>query len=424
MAISFAERERMPVEGREKYLVERLRWICQYAYENAPAYRKKFAEVGVDPSEIGSLKDLEKIPVTTRDEFIEQQRQNPPFGGFLAVPIGNLKRIYVHPGPQYETLGEADIEHVGWVLQKLGIKRGDIVINALAYHLVPAGLLVDDVLTQQGITVVPTGFGNTDLQVQIMHNLKATVFIGFPLFLMTIVKRAEELGYDFCRDFSLKRALALGRSTVRKSLEEDYKISTREVYAYLPVGVAACECEQKDGMHIEEDFIVEIVDPATGKQLGLGEIGEVVVTTTFSDILPRIRFGSGDLGFCTAEPCPCGRTSHRLVRIVGRVGEAVKIKGMFLHPSEVEDVVVRFPQISRFQAVVAHERVKERVKDMVTGRFELVDEAVDRERLFDSFHSEFQSRCRLRIDKVEFVPKGTIPEDAKRVEDRREEIIL
>ncbi len=165
----------------------------------------------------------------------------------------------------------------------------------MSYHLVVAGLLLDDLITAMGATVVPTGVGNTDLQVQIIHDLEATYFVGFPLFLMNIIQQAEKMGYDFKRDFILKKALALGTSPVRKSLEEDYNIDTRELYAFLPVGLPACECDQKSGMHKEEEFIVEIVDAMTGRQLPCGETGEIIVTTLFNDVLPRIRFGSGDL---------------------------------------------------------------------------------------------------------------------------------
>lgn len=414
------EKEWMPAEERERHLIERLRSLCQYAYEKAPAMRKKFDDAGVTPSQIQSLNDLVRIPITRRDELIKLQRENPPFGGFLTVPPEGLKRIYVHPGPQYETLADSDIEHATNAIRKLGLVKGDIAINALSYHLVPAGLLLDDILTQMGVTVVPAGIGNRDLQVQIMHDLKVTTFIGFPLFLMQIIKRAEEQGYDFRRDFALSKALALGKSSVRKSLEEDYQLQTREVYGYLPVGVPAAECEQKSGMHIEEDFIVEIVDPATGKQLGPGEIGELVVTTVFNEIMPRIRSGSGDLGYYTDEPCPCGRTSNRLVEIVGRVGEAAKVRGMFISPPEVADVVSRIPVITRFQLQITHADLR----DIVTARFELANETVDKEKVVGLFQDDFQSRCRLKADKVEFVPKGTIPDDAKSIEDLRKEIVL
>ena len=414
------KREWRPVEEREKDLVERLRWICTHAYEKAPAMTKRFDDVEFHPSQIKSLEDMEKIPITTRDDYVRIQRENPPFGGFLTVPPETLKRIYIHPGPQYETLSDSDIEHARKILWKIGAKKGDVVINALAYHFVPAGLLVDDIMTSMGITVVPTGFGNTDLQVQIMHDLKATFFAGFPLFFMTVIKRAEELGYDFRRDFHIKAAFAIGSSAIGKTLEEEYNITTKEAYAFLPVGIAACVCEEGSGMHIEEDFIVEVVDPETGKQLPCGEVGEMVVTTTFNDILPRIRFGSGDLGSLIDEPCPCGRTSNRIPKIVGRVGEAVKVRGMFLHPSEVEDVTSRIPEISKFHVAITHKDMK----DIISAKLELAKEDADRGKITETFMKDFQNRCRVRVNTVDFVPKGTIPDDAKKVEDLREEIIL
>ena len=421
MAEDYAEkREWQPVEEREKDLTEKLSRICNHAYEKAPAMKKKFDEAGFHPSRIQNLRDIENIPITTRDEYIKLQRENPAFGGFLTVPPESLKRIYVHPGPQYETLSDADIEHGRTILWKVGVRNTDIAVNAVAYHLVPAGLLVDDILTSMGATVVPTGFGNTDLQVQIMHDLKVTFFIGFPLFLMTVIKRAGELGYDFKRDFNIKKALALGSSPVKKSLEEDYGIETMEIYAFLPVGLAACECEEKSGMHIEEDFIVEVVDPRTRKPLPFGEVGELVITTTFNDVLPRIRFGSGDLGSLINEPCACGRTSYRIPKIVGRVGEAVKIRGMFVHPMEVEDVVSKIPEISRFHVIVTHDAMK----DFITAKLELEEEGLDKDAIRESFMSNFQSRCRVRVNKVEFVPKGTIPDDVTKVEEQRKEIIL
>ncbi|MFH1624790.1 MAG: phenylacetate--CoA ligase family protein, partial [Pseudomonadota bacterium] len=371
------QKEWMPVEERERYVVDKFREVAIHAYENAPAMKKRFDEAGVDLSKIKSINDLEKIPIVTRDEFIEMQRKNPPFGGFLTVHHKELKRIYIHPGPQYETLADADIEHGLKALWKIGVRKDDIVINALSYHLVAAGLLLDDLITIMGATVVPTGVGNTDLQVQIMHDLGATYFVGFPLFLLNIIRRAEEMGYDFKRDFVLKKALALGTSPVRKILEEDYTIDTRELYAFLPVGLAASECDEKSGMHIEEDFIVEIVDPLTGKQLPCGEVGEIIVTTLFNDILPRIRFGSGDLAYCTDEPCPCGRTSIRLVKVVGRVGEAVKTRGMFIHPLEAEDVVSKLSGVSKFQILVSHHKMR----DFITAKVELTNETVDKEKL-------------------------------------------
>ncbi|MDY6967254.1 MAG: hypothetical protein SVR08_01175 [Spirochaetota bacterium] len=418
------KREWMPPEERDKYLTEKFKDLATHAYNHAPVFKKKFDEAGVKPSDIKTIKDIENFPIIERDEFIKLEREKPPFGGFLTVPPSQLKRIFVHPGPQYETLAESDVEHALKVAEKIGVREGDIVINALSYHLVAAGLFLDDLITGMGATVVPTGIGNTDLQVQIMHDLQATMFIGFPLFLMNVVKKAEELGYNFNRDFRLKKALALGSSPIRQSLEEDYKIDTREIYAYLPVGLAAAECDEKNGMHIEEDFIVEIVDPVTGKQLPCGEVGEVIVTTLFNNILPRLRFGSGDLAYCTDEPCPCGRTAIRLVKVVGRVGEAVKTRGMFIHPLEAEDVVknLAVSGINKFQVQVSHSH--ENRRDEIIVQVELADESVDKEKLTTCLITDFQNRCRLKIDSIDFMERGNISAEAPCVVDLRKEIIL
>ena len=413
-------REWASVADRGRYLTEGLQEICGYAHVMAPTIKKRFDDAGFDPAQISSLKDLEKIPITTRDDFIRIQRESPPFGGFATVAPQNLKRIYIHPGPQYETLSDSDIDHVRKILHKVGVKKGDIVINTVSYHLVPAGLMIDDALTSAGITVVPTGVGNTDIQVQTMHDLKVTFFFGFPSFLMNVINRAGEMGYDFKRDFSLRSAIALGSSELRTSFEQDYGIDTREIYGFLPVGLPACECAQKSGMHIEEDFIVEIVDPDTGKQLGVGEVGEVVVTTIFNKVMPRIRIGSGDLSYFVNEPCPCGRTSPRLGRIVGRVGEGIKVRGMFIQPPEVADVVSHFSEISNYQLVVT--RIG--LRDTVNTRLELTNEPIDTKALQKNLKDQFNDKCRLKLDSVEFVPSGTIPKDAKKVVDERKEIIL
>lgn len=413
-------REFRPAEEREAEVIAKLRRICDYAQRNAPAYRKLFDEAGFTPLQLKTYDDMVKIPKVTRDELVKMQRENPPFGGFLTVPPEKLKRIYVHPGPQYETLTDEDINQTSKIVWKLGLRPGDIVINALAYHLVPAGLLLDEAITALGVTVIPTGPGNTDLQVQVMRDLKVTAFIGFPLFLYTVVKRAEEMGFDVKRDLNLKIGLALGASPVRTILEQEYAIDLREVYAYLPVGIPCIECDCKSGMHLQEDFILEIVDPETGKHVPVGETGEVVITTLFNELMPRIRIGSGDLGFCTDEPCPCGRTSVRLVRIVGRVGEAVKVKGMFVHPAEVTDVLSSYPVLANVQVVVDHVEMKDRV----SARFEFKEEITNKEEVIESFKKDFQNRCRVQIERVEIVPAGTLPQDAKKVVDERKQIIL
>ncbi|TET86674.1 MAG: phenylacetate--CoA ligase family protein, partial [Dehalococcoidia bacterium] len=327
-------REKMPPKEREKWLNQRLTEQVQFAYQNAPAIKEKFDKAGVPPSEIRTVKDLEKLPVTTKDELARLQQANPPFGGFLAVPLNSLNRIYVSPGPIYDAWGLERVKgavrgflRAGWP------KPGDVVLVSTAYHMVPAGLFLTDALDLIGCTVVPAGIGQSELQVNLLHDLKATALFSFPSFTMTILKKAEEMGYDVRRDFNLKYTTGGGERHIqilRKTFEEDYGLIVGDGYGTADLGMVAYDCGLGQGYHYEdEDCVVEIVDPDTGRQVGPLQAGEVVVTL-FSNVYPLVRFGSGDLASYTDEPCPCGRTAPRITRSLGMVGEHIRVKGMFV----------------------------------------------------------------------------------------------
>ena len=411
-----AAKETMSVEDRERYLNERLREIVEYAYQRAPSFKEKMDRVGVTPAQINTIKDLEKIPITRKDDFTEHQKANPPFGGYLAVPTP--KTIFVSPGPIYEP--EDAEEQFGMIAKALyatGFRRGDTAIITFSFHMVPAGIRMAETLTRMGITWVPTGVGNTEIQLEVMRDLKVNCYLGTPSFLGLIIKRAEELGYNFRQDFTLKRAWFIAEMlspSLRQSFEQDYGISAAQGYGTAEHGTLAYECLQKSGMHIPEEVIVEIVDPETGRQLGPGEVGEVVATP-FNKIYPLIRYGTGDLSSYTTEPCPCGRTSYKLTGVLGRVGEEVKARGMFIHPRQVQELMARFDQISRFQVVV---RLQDH-RDDITVNVELKDETIDKGQLGNSLAKDFQNLCRVRPDRIEFVAKGTIPEGGKLILDER-----
>ena len=411
-----AAKETMSVEDRERYLNERLREIVEYAYQRAPSFKEKMDRVGVTPAQINTIKDLEKIPITRKDDFTEHQKANPPFGGYLAVPTP--KTIFVSPGPIYEP--EDAEEQFGMIAKALyatGFRPGDTAIITFSFHMVPAGIRMAETLTRMGITWVPTGVGNTEIQLEVMRDLKVNCYLGTPSFLGLIIKRAEELGYNFRQDFTLKRAWFIAEMlspSLRQSFEQDYGISAAQGYGTAEHGTLAYECLQKSGMHIPEEVIVEIVDPETGRQLGPGEVGEVVATP-FNKIYPLIRYGTGDLSSYTTEPCPCGRTSYKLTGVLGRVGEEVKARGMFIHPRQVQELMARFDQISRFQVVV---RLQEH-RDDITVNVELKDESIDKGQLGNSLAKDFQNLCRVRPDRIEFVAKGTIPEGGKLILDER-----
>jgi len=415
----FDELEIMPPDTRAEYLNQRLQQTVEHAYHNAPAARAIFDRVGVTPAEIKTIKDLEKLPITRKTDLIELQKANPPFGGFLTIPIEDVDRIFISPGPIYEPL---HIEAIKWFAKSFyaaGFRKGDIAVNSFTYHMSPGGMLFHEALRDCGSTPVATGTGNTEGQIQALHDLKATGFVGTPSFLMTIIKKAEEMGYDFRRDFNLRLAWFTGEMlapSLRKTLEEDYEIKTSQAYAVTETGGAiAYECAQKSGLHFMDEYAVEIVDHETGKQLGAGEIGEIVVTPLHNKAWGLIRFGTGDLSSYIIEPCACGRTANRMVGVMGRTGDAVKVRGMFVVARQAEKAVLSFDEVSQFQLIVG----RKGQRDELTLKVELKDETIDREKLSGDLSRGFQSMCRVKPDSIEFVKKGTIPEQRQIIDDER-----
>ena len=414
--------ETMPVEEKERYYNQQLQHVIQYAYQNAPPVKEKLDSAGIAPAQIRTIKDLEMIPVTKKEEIVELQKKYPPFGGYVTKPMEELQWVHISPGPIYTPIInlEAIIEGAASALGDIGFGKGDIVINTTGYHLVVAGLGLDLALRIMGATVIPSGPGNTELQIEIMRHMKVTGFGGFVRFLLTIMEKAEELGYDFRRDFALRHAVVLGEigvdfPSIRKRIEEKYGVNLMQLYGTADLGLVALECGQKSGMHLVEGLVAEFVDPLTGKRAQPGEPGELVATI-LHETYPLIRLATGDLVRWTDEPCPCGRTSPRLMEILGRVGEVTKVKGMFLWIREVEQVVAKFPQISKSQVVLSHDS---RGRDVLTLRLELVEESIGTEKLSQDFGAAFQGICRLRLDKVEFVTKGAFPEGYQKLVDER-----
>jgi phenylacetate-CoA ligase len=407
-----------PPEVRQKYLDEALQEMIRWAYEKAPAMKEKLDKAGVRPDEIRTSKDLERLPVSTREDIMAWQKSNPPFGGLLAVPIQELDNIYMVPGPAYAPGFGPPNPSVVRRLFGAVFRPGDIVNITFHHHLGSGGLIWYPVLKALGAVGIPGGTGYTEIQVQMMHDCKVTGYIGTPSFLMTLIRKAEEMGFQWRRDFSLRVAMVGAEPltpSLRKSLE-NYGITVWEIYGFAVGGLALIECSPGSGwgMHLPDEGIWEIVDPATGRQLPAGELGEVVVTP-FNRGYPLIRVGSGDLSYLIGEPCPCGRTSPRIAGWKGRVGEAIKVRGMFVHPNQVDEVASKYPQISAYQATIT--RVGNR--DELTFKVELRDEGVDKKRLINELQEAFRGICRVRIDRCEFVSKGTIPEEHKSLVDER-----
>ncbi len=411
------ELETMSSEERQEYQNRKLREIVHYAYDHAPAIKAKFDEAGVEPGDIKEVNDLEKLPITEKSALVAEQRKNLPFGGFCGIKKEQLRRIYISPGPIYEP-GEDVYHDYRWTqaFYAAGFRPGDIGQITFNFNMVPFAFWLDESLRQLGCISIPAGVGNTELQIQIMKELEVTAYLGTPSFLATIADRAEEMGLDLKKDLKLQVGFVAAEmlpESLRRELEERFEMIIRQSYGTADVGCLGYECIEKNGMHFPDDCIVEIVDPATGKQLGPNETGEVVATV-FDRGYPLIRFGTGDLSYYTDEPCPCGRTSPRLVKIVGRVDQLTKVRGMFVHPGQVDEVASKFPELGKCQIVVM--RVKN--QDKMIFRAELLEEVEDRDSLRVKVADMVKDILRVKGE-VEFLSKGSIPKDAKKVDDQR-----
>jgi phenylacetate-CoA ligase len=413
----FDEMETLSDEAREKYRNENLYQTIGYAYRNSVFARKLLDNAGVRPFSIRTPKDLDLLPVTRKNDLIEMQKANPPFGGLLAVPPEEIERIFISPGPIYE-YQPSGIHWFARSFYAAGFRKGDIAVNTFTYHMSPAGILFQEGLRQCGATVVVMGTGNTDSLIKTMLDLKVTGFVGTPTFLMNVIKRAEEMGYKFSQQFAVKKAWFTGEMlpmTLRKIFEGNYQISTFQAYAVTePGGAIAYECREKSGLHLMDEYIVEIVDPQTGKQLGPGEVGEIVVTPVHNKTWGLIRFGTGDMSSYTLEKCPCGRTSPKIVGIVGRSGDAVKVRGMFIVAKQAEQVLNSFDSISKYQIVVD----RKGNRDEMNLKLELKTEPLNKAQMFENINQKFQDVCRCKLDNFEIVTLGTLSE-AKTVIDIR-----
>ena len=410
--------ETMPRAWRREYLERKLRGIVQHAYRHSTGFKRILDSVGRTPRDIKTIKDLQKLPVTKKADLVELQKKYPPFGGFEGVPLDDLRRIFVSPGPINEP-GEKEYDELGWAqaMVAAGFRPGHIAINTFSYHMVPFALnMIDNSLYKVGCITIPTGVGNTEQQVHILRSLHVSAFCGTPSFLLAIAEKAAEIGLDPQRDLALRVGLVAAEmvpESLRSTLEERFGMTLRQSYGTADIGCLGYECMEKNGMHVPDDKLVEIVDPQTGKQLKPGDVGEVVATT-FNKTYPLIRFGTGDLSYLSASPCPCGRTSPRLVKILGRVDQVTKVRGLFVHPGQADEVASRHDQIEKVQVVVT----RRDHKDEMIFRVELKEGVLRSETLRGEIEKSIRDVMKLRSE-VQFIPKGTIPAGAKKIEDQR-----
>ena len=341
-------------EVRERALLAALPRQIAWAKAHAPAFAHLLADV--DPAAVTTRTALAALPVTRKSELADLQKANRPFGGLAAAqrsPGGTrFARVFASPGPIYEPEGRrSDYWRLARPLFAAGFRAGDLVHNCFAYHLTPAGSMLETGAHALGCTVFPGGTGQTEQQVQAIADLAPDGYVGTPSFLKIILEKADELGVSLP---SLKKALVSGEAfppSVRDMLLAR-GLAGYQAYATADVGTIAYETQAREGLVIDEGVLVELVRPGTGDPVAPGEVGEVVVTPLFNAAYPLIRFGTGDLSALMPGVSPCGRTNARIKGWMGRADQTTKVKGMFVHPGQVAAIVRRHPEIAKARLVV------------------------------------------------------------------------
>jgi len=403
--------------AREAALMAALPAQVAHAQTHASAFTQSLA--GVDAAAVTNRAALARLPVVRKGELLERQkaqRAQDPFGGFSAIgwrALGKSRapRVYQSPGPIYEPEGAArDYWRLARAMFAAGLRAGDLVHNSFSYHLTPGGLMMETGAHALGCTVFPGGVGNTELQLQAISELRPDAYIGTPSFLKILVEKAAEAGAAIG---SIRKALVGGEAfppSLRDWLAER-GIAGYQSYATADLGLVAYETSAREGLVLDEGVIVEIVRPGSGDVVPDGEVGEVVVTVLNPDY-PLIRFGTGDLSAVLPGRCPTGRTNTRIKGWLGRADQTAKVRGMFVHASQIAEVVKRHPELLRARLVVEGEMAEDRM----TLFAELP--ATAPEGLADRVAQTLRDITKLR-GTVAFKRPGELANDGKVIEDAR-----
>ncbi|MDP2122322.1 MAG: AMP-binding protein [Hoeflea sp.] len=414
MSSHFDDREVRAPEARERDTFESLRAMLERSLKRLPALGAWLGHP--DPASLTDRTALATLPVLRKPQLMDMQEATPPFGGLADPDALRGNRVFLSPGPVWEPQGlGADPWSAARALFAAGFRAGDIVHNSLAYHMTPGGFILDEGARALGCLVFPAGAGNTEAQVDAGARLKPSGYTGTPDYLKIILEKADELGRDLT---SIRRALVSG-GALFPSLRQYYAdrgVSVLQCYATADLGVIAYESADADGapnpgMIVNEDMIVEIVRPGTGDPVPDGEVGELVVTT-LNPAYPLVRFGTGDLSAILAGTSPCGRTGLRIQGWMGRADQRTKVKGMFVDPKQVAEVLKAHPGIARARLVVA----RSGDADVMTLRIEPTPgTAPDR----GAVEATLAAISKLR-GTVEIVATGSLPNDGKVIADERD----
>jgi phenylacetate-CoA ligase len=396
-------------EARERELLAALPKQIAHAKTHAPAYAALLA--AIDPASVASRAALAKLPVVRKSELIERQKSLPPFGGLAAAEPGALARVFMSPGPIYDPEGKGrDYWRMARSLFAAGFRAGELIHNCFAYHLTPAGSMLETGAQALGCAVIPGGTGQTELQIKAIEHLRPQGYVGTPSFLRIILEKGRELGADLS---SIKKAL-VGGEAFPPALQKEiagFGVAAVQCYASADLGLIAYESSAREGLIVDEGILLEIVRPGTGDPVAEGEVGEVVVTTLTPDY-PLIRFATGDLSAILKGRSPCGRTNVRIKGWMGRADQTTKVKGMFVHPSQVAEAVRPYREVLRARLVVSQENqidVMTLLAEVAAG----TDPAVA-EGLAESLHAVTKLK-----GKVVMQAPDTLPNDGRVIEDTR-----
>ena len=399
---------------REAAWMQALPAQIAHAKAHAPAFAQALA--AVDPAQVHTREALAALPVVRKQELLDLQKASRAaggnvFGGFSALGFGAaMPRVFASPGTIYEPEGRTpDYWRMARAIFAAGFRPGELIHNCFSYHFTPAGSMMETGAHALGCTVFAGGTGQTEQQVGAMAELQPAGYIGTPSFLKIILEKAVEMGVALP---SVHKALVSGEAfppSLRDWLAER-GVAAYQAYATADVGLIAYETEAREGLVLDEGVMVEIVRPGTGDPVPEGEVGEVVVTS-LSAAYPLVRFGTGDLSAFLTGPCPSGRTNQRIKGWMGRADQTTKIRGMFVHPKQVADIVRRFPEVLRARLVVSGAMAQ----DEMTLKVESSSAA---EGLPERIREAVREVTKLRAS-VELAAPGSLPNDGKVIEDAR-----
>ena len=399
--------ESRPPSAREAELFASLRDHLRVAIR-APAIARLLD--GVDPDAVTDREALAALPVIRKSELMALQADSPPYGGLIPGEVEDYANVFASPGPIFEPAPRrADPFRLARALFAAGVRKGDLVHNTFSYHFTPAGAMLEGGARAIGCTVFPAGVGQTELQARVISRLRPNVYVGTPSFLNIILDKAAELGEDVS---SITKGLVSGEAlppSLRAAIGER-GVSVLQCYAVADVGLIAYESPALEGMILDEGVILEIVRPGTGDPVAEGEVGEVVVTPLNPDY-PLVRFATGDLSAVMPGTSPCGRTNTRIRGWMGRADQTTKVRGMFVHPSQVAEVARRHPEIVRARLVVTSVDNQ----DVMILRCE---SETDDAGIAGAVAASVRDVCKLRGE-IEIVPPGTLANDGKVIEDAR-----